>query len=121
VDSIQMATPEQVERIRATADLGIPGAVLAMGEDLAVVKQVWEIDPVYFNEKSTTSRRLMFIWGIENWMRLNGIDRYYFDVPVDQETWKHNVETHGAEQLSTGPVLHYKKVLIRANETTNDK
>jgi len=92
-----------------------------MGDDLAVVKQVTELDPVYFSEGSNTSRRLMFIWGIENWLRLTGVDRYYFDVPVDSETWRHNVETHGAEQLSTGAVYHYKKVLIHADKANNDK
>lgn len=121
MDSIKLATPEQIERIRATSDLPTIGAVLAMGDDLAVVKQVTELDPVYFAETSTTSRRLMFIWGIENYLRLTGVDRYYFDVPTDNETWRHNVETHGAEQLSTGAVYKYKKVLISANPTNNDK
>lgn len=113
MDSIKLATPEQVERIRSQSDLELPSTVLAMGEDLAVVKQVTEVDPVYFAESSPTSRRLMFIWGIENWLRLNGVPAYYFDVPTDNETWRHNVETHGAEQLSTGPVFHYKKVLLK--------
>lgn len=121
MDAIKLATPEQIEKIRATADLPTIGAVLAMGEDLAVIKQVTELDPVYFAETSNTSRRLMFIWGIENYLRLTGVDRYYFDVPVDAETWRHNVETHGAEQLSTGAVYHYKKVLISANQTADNK
>lgn len=112
MDPIVLATPEQVESIRSTSDLHPGNAVLAMGKDLAVVKMVTEIDPVYFGEESTTARRLMFVWGIENWLRLNGTQAYYFDVPTDNERWIGVVKTHGAEQLSTGPVYHYKKVLI---------
>ena len=121
MDAIKLATAEQVERIRATSDLYPTSAVLAMGEDLAVIKAVTEVDPVYFAPDSSTSRRLMFIWGIENWLRLTGVQSYYFDVPVDNETWIHNVKTHGAEQLSTGPVYHYKKVLIHADKANDDK
>ena len=123
MDSIKLATPEQVEKIRATSDLGPTSVVLAMGEDLAVVKQVTEIDPVYFAENSNTSRRLMFIWGIENWLRLTGTPAYYFNVHADAENapWRKVVETHGAHMLSTDHEFRYKKELSDVNQATDNK
>lgn len=113
MDSIKLATPEQVERIKPTADFVPTSTVLAMGEDLAVVKQVIELDPVYFAEGSSGSRKAMFIWGIENWMRLTGVPVYYFNIAEgpENEQWRQVVKTHGAEQVSPGPELRWKKVL----------
>jgi hypothetical protein len=123
VDAIKLATPEQVSRIASTSDLGPTSAVLAMGEDLAVVKQITELDPVYFAPESTTARRLMFIWGIENWLRLTGAQAYYFSVLADPstETWRHNLETHGAKQQSFAPEIRYGKELINGHKATDDK
>lgn len=111
MDQIQLATPEQIEKIRLQSDLGPGSVIVAMGDDLAVVKNIVEVDPVFFDEKSTTSRRLMFIWGIENWLRLTSVWAYYFNVPPGNETWIHNVETHGAERVSREPEHRYRKVL----------
>lgn len=113
MDSIKLATPEQIEKIRATSDLGPTSLVYAMGEDLAVVKAVTEIDPVYFDANSNTSRRLLFIWGLENMLRGNGIPAYYFNTLADDAnaSWRKVVETHGAHQVSTAPEFRFKKEL----------
>ena len=113
MDAIRLATPEQVARISATSDLGPTSVVYAMGDDLAVMKQVVEIDPAYFAENSTTSRRLMFIWGLENSLRLNGVPAYYFNCLADEATapWRKVVETHGAKALSTAAEIRFKKEL----------
>ena len=123
MDAIKLATAEQVKRIASTSDLGPTSAVLAMGDDLAVVKQVTELDPVYFAENSNTSRRLMFIWGIENWLRLTGVHAYYFDVLADEanSTWRKVVETHGAKPRSFAPEIRYGKELINVDKATDDK
>src|SRR5579862_1382289 len=85
LNAIKLATQEQIERIKDTADFVPTSQVLAMGEDLAVVKQVVEVDPVYFNEQSSTQRRLLFVWGIENWLRLVGTPVYYFNTSASDE------------------------------------
>jgi hypothetical protein len=121
MDPIKLATPAQVERIKGDVDSGTVGAVLAMGEDLAVVKQVTELDPVFFDAGSSTSRRLMFIWGIENWLRLNNTAHYYFNVLADEENsaWRKVVETHGAKPRSKAPEIRYGKELINVNPATD--
>lgn len=113
MDDIVLATPDQVESIRAQSDLGPTSSVYAMGEDLAVVKQVFELDPVYFSPESTTARRLLFTWGLENMLRGIGVTAYYFNVPTGDDKWKHVVETHGAEQVSRAAEYRYKKLLIK--------
>jgi hypothetical protein len=112
LDAIKLATPEQVERIASTSDLGPTSAVYAMGEDIAVVKHVVEIDPVYFNETSNTSRRLMFVWGLENVLRITGFPAYYFNCLETAEAWRHVVETNGAKAISIAPEIRYKKDLL---------
>lgn len=111
MEAIKLATPEQVERIKEQSDLEVGSVVLALGEDLAVVRAVTELNPAFFDEKSTTQRRLMFIWGIENWLRLTNVPAYYFRAHPDNEAWLKVIKTHGAEQVSTAPELTFKKVL----------
>lgn len=123
MDAIKLATPEQVARIKDEVDFTPSTAVLAMGEDLAVIKQVTELDPAFFEPTSSTSRRLMFIWGIENWLRLTGTSSYFFNVLADEESasWRKVVETHGAKPRSRAPEIRYGKELISVNPTENDK
>lgn len=111
MDKIKLATPEQIERIKDTSDLSATSAVYAMGEDLAVVKTVSEIDPAYFAESSSTQRRLLFIWGLENMLRGIGVPAYYFNVHANEDAWRKVVETHGAVATSTEPEIRYKKEL----------
>ena len=113
MDDIKLATLEQIERIAAFSDINSDTAVFAMGDDLAVIRNAKEIDPVVFSEESTNARKLLFIWGIENCLRSAGFPSYYFNVAVDNEEWIKAVETHGAIRLSSQPEYRYKKVLIK--------
>jgi hypothetical protein len=111
MDDIVLATKEQIDAIAAKSDLGPTSVIYAMGKDLACIKTVVEMDPVYFDAESAPARRAMFIWGLETAMRASGAYAYYFDVPIGDDKWLHVVKTHGGEQISEGPVLRFKKVL----------
>ena len=112
MDSIKLATPEQVERIKDSSDLGPTSAVLAMGEDLAVVKQVTEVDPIYFAEGSAPSRRMMFMWFLQNYLKLTGQPALYFNTAESDTAWQDVLKKHfGAEQLSKEPELRFKVAL----------
>ena len=111
MEDIKLATPEQVERIRLESDFSAQSAVLAMGEDLAVVKQVTELDPIFFAPDTGNSRKALFVWGIQNWMRLNGVPAYYFSVNAEDEKWQKVVTTFGAERVSKIPEIRFVKVL----------
>ena len=115
MNPIRPATSEEVEKLKKTSDLTPTSIVLAMdgenGTDFAVVRMVTELDPVYFAEGSSTARRALFIWGLENMLRFQGSGAYYFNVAVDDEPWQKAVTKWGAEQVSTGPEFRFKKVL----------
>jgi hypothetical protein len=116
LDNLRLATREEVESIRLKSDLGPTSTVVAFEHgaqpsDLAVIKQVTELDPVFFQDASDTRRRVLFIWALENAMRIMGLGSYYFQVPVADETWIKNIEGWGAERLSTEPQFRYTKLL----------
>ena len=111
MDAIKLATPEQVEEIKKVSDLTPSSVVVAFGNDLAVIRQVTEVDPVFFNEFSDVKRRMLFIWGIENMLRFNGVPEYYFNIHANQPEWKEYVEKWGAISTSTTPEFRFKKTL----------
>ena len=116
-EPLRLATPEEIEKVRKDGDLTSESIVLAMSHkdletDLAVVRRCVELDPVYFAETSNTSRRATFIWGIENYLRLQGFPEYYFDVLKSATPeWVNIVEKWGGKCLSTDFRKRYKKVL----------
>jgi hypothetical protein len=115
MDNVRLATAEEVEAIKERANLTPTSTVYALGSgeklDLAVIRQVVELDPVFFHENSSTERRKLFIWGLENGLRMMGIPEYYFNVHADQERWRAIVEKDGAELTSLAPEVRYKKRL----------
>ena len=111
MEAIKLATPEQIKTIESKADLNNESAVLSFRDNLIVVKKVTEVDPAFFAEGETAQHKLLFSWGIESWLRLNGVQAYYFNVDVEDETWKRNLEKFGAERISKSPEYRYKKVL----------
>ena len=111
MDDIVLASPEQIERIRKESDFTPGTAVLAMGEDLAVVKQITEIDPVFFDSGSSNNRKLLFMWGLQNWLRLTGVPAYYFQIPAADEQYQAVMQHFGAENTSKQPEYRYVKVL----------
>lgn len=111
MDPIKLATPEQIAAVKDRIDLEIGCAVYAFGDSLACVRTQTRLDPVIFSEKDNTHKRLLFVWGLETAMRLNGVPAYYFNVPTSDPDWIRAVEHNGAERLHTEPMLEYKKVL----------
>lgn len=111
MEPIRLATPEEIEAIASKSDLGPDCRVMAFGKDLAVIRNCYEIDPVHFAEGTPDSRKVAFLWGLENMMRMVGVPHYYFNISPSDERWKAIVEHWGASQISTEPELRFKKVL----------
>lgn len=117
MDSLRLATPAEVEKIQAQSEL-VPGSTVfafdsKLGEpDVAVLRPVLELDPVYFAPTSNDRRKALFIWALENGFRMNGgIPRYYFNIATTDEEWAKVVETWGARRVSKSPEYRYVKNL----------
>jgi hypothetical protein len=112
MESVRLATAEEIEGIKAKADLGPGCSVVTFGgTDFAVVRQLTELDPVFFGDETNDRRKAAFIFALETAMRFMGIPAYYFNVKTDDEKWQHVAKTNGAEQVSPTPELRFKKVL----------
>ena len=115
MEGLRLATQEEVETIKKKANLTENSTVVAYpskeGTDFAVLRTVLEVDPVIFAKPEDTRRNALFVWALENHMRLSGVLEYYFNVLCKDETWIKNVEKWGAEATSTGPELRFKKRL----------
>ena len=83
-----------------------------MGNDLAVVRDTVEIDPVFFDENSSYKRKLMFFWGLENMLRAMGYSESYFNVHAENESFISVLKHLGAEPVSEVPEIRFKKSLI---------
>ena len=112
MDPIRSATIEEIKTIEDEADLTGQSGVLRFGNDMAVIRSCTEIDPVFFDSESSYSRKLMFIWGIENILRANGLTEYYFNISPEDKAWKQTVEKYGAKPQSLQPEIRYKKLLV---------
>jgi hypothetical protein len=112
---IRLATPEEVETIRATADLDSTCIVLALesaqGIGLAVIRQAVELDPIYFPPEWNTKQKVFFIRDLETVMHAKGAISYYFNVDATNETWIENIKNWGAETVSLQPELRFKVTL----------
>lgn len=108
MDTIRLATIEEIEAIIEGSDLTPGSTILSFGADRAVVRPVIEIDPVYCE---SPKRKAWFISHIETWLRLNGVTAYYFNIKANEPEWKEAVEHWGAKQMSTAPELRFKKEL----------
>lgn len=110
MENIRLATPEEIESIRESSDLGPGCTVWAMEPSLAVTRQALELDPVYYNGVSH-SKMALFIWGMENILRAAGHPAYYFNVGSEDEKYQKIIEGFGAQRVSKGPEFRYKKSL----------
>lgn len=113
MEGIRLASQAEVEAIREGSDLTPQCTVLQWPIEkpmTAVLRNCMELDPIYYGE-NTTNRKAMFAWGLENIMRSMGMQRYYFNISVDDEAYQHVVKTWGAEQVSHGPEFRFRKVL----------
>lgn len=112
MDKIQLATPEEVEAIAHKSDLTTASSVVTYGgKDFAVLRQCWEIDPVFFHPESGSTRKVMFLFGLETALRLQGVKEYYFNVPANDAKYIELLEKMGAAPTSREPELRFKKVL----------
>lgn len=117
MEALRLATPEEVAKISEGLDLTQSSTVVAFPKkdgdpDLAVLRQVTELDPVIFSEGTDDRRKAMFIWAIESGLKILGIvPEIYFNVDANDTKWQHVIETFGGVQTSKHPELRYKKSL----------
>lgn len=112
MDAIRLATPEEVAAVAASSDLTSTSTVVSFGgKDLAVIRQCYEIDPMYFHPESNIRRKLLFAMNLETSLRLQGAKEIYFNVPVTDERYIKVLDTWGAVPTSREPELRFKKVL----------
>jgi hypothetical protein len=118
MEKIRLATQSEMEGIAATSDLTPQSTVVVFENahgtpDIAVVRQVTELDPVLFAETSSHKRRAFFIWSLENAMRIMGApSAYYFNVLAGDVEWQEAVKSWGSEQISVAPELRFKRLLV---------
>lgn len=112
---LRLATEEEVNRVRQTADLDTGCIVIALdtaqGTGLAVLRTAVEVDPVYFAPEWNTKLRSFFIRDIETYLSAKDVKSYYFNVAADAEEWIEHVKHWGSEQVSKGPELRFKQTL----------
>lgn len=120
MDKIRLASVEEIEKIQLGADITPLTTVVAFENqatnkpDFAVLRQVFEIDPMLYAPETTNRRKMLFAWSLENALRIQGtISAYYFNLSAGEEAaeWRGAVEGFGAEKISTGPEFRYKKLL----------
>lgn len=108
---LRLATNEEVEKIKADADVDVGCSVIALDDNFAVLRACHEIDPFIMAENVTDRQKAAFIWGIENCLRFTGVPFYYFNVPVSDEKYIEVVKSWGAQQTSREPEFRFKKLL----------
>lgn len=120
---IRPATPDEIESLGQTADLGPGCLVVAMENpkgkpDLAVIRQTWGLD--LFPASESGSRKAAFVWALETALRLQGVPAYYFNIGAEPELepWRDTVEHWGAVPTNQPPgypdgkpEIRFKKVL----------
>lgn len=113
---IRIATAEEVDRIREGSDVGgEPFAVYAFGEgdaaDLVVVKQVVEMDPVWFAKSSNDVRKARFIQLMEERLMGAGVQRYGCRVSAADERWRKVLVEWGFKEQSSEPEIQMMRNL----------
>lgn len=112
MESVRLATPEEIKTIAEHSDLTSATSVVTYGgRDFAVLRQCFEIDPMWFSPESNTKRKLLFAMNLETLLRFQGVKEIYFNVPARDETYINVLKTWGAEPTSQEPELRFKKVL----------
>lgn len=113
---VRLATKEEVEKIREGSNFGPETVVWAMDQgpeaDLAVIKRVVEMDPIYFAKSSNDVQKAKFVWALEERMMGGGVGQYFFNVRGDDERWQKVVENWGAQKVSLQPDIRYMKTLV---------
>ncbi len=112
MDSVRLATPEEIEVFKAHSDITPQSTVVTLGgKDFGVVRNCWEVDPMFFHEESSHKRKLLFAMNLETMLRFQGVSEIYFNVPATDKTYMQVLETWGASPTSREPEIRFKKVL----------
>src|SRR6266478_748146 len=114
---IRLATEEEVNAIRDKSDL-MPGhtQVFALDAeqgtpDIAVVRNCFEINPVIYGNGTNDIRRAKFLWALEERLLGAGVDRYYTQIPAEDEHYLKVALHWGAERVSPTPEIRILKVI----------
>jgi hypothetical protein len=108
---IRVATEAEIERAKNGSDMGgEPFAVYAFdnkaGEaDLAVVKNVIEVDPVFYAPSTNDVQKVRFQWGIEERLMGAGVFRYACNVRAVDERWRRILREWGFQEQSSEPEI----------------
>jgi len=112
MERLRLATPEEVEKIKAVANLDETSIVLALttqaGVPLAVVRTVVEVDPVVHPEGMSPRLKAIFQRDIETFLSAKGIPSYFFNVHTDNTEMLSVAETLGGFRQSTAPEFRYQ-------------
>lgn len=112
---IRLATQEEIDKIRPTADLDPTCIVLALdtaiGPFVCVVRTAIEVDPVYSPEGCTDRQKAMFMRDVETTLAAKGASTYYYNVDASDEQWQKNIQSWGAEKVSLHPEIRFKVTL----------
>lgn len=115
---IRVATAEEVEKIKRGSDLGgEPFAVYALENqkgdvDLAVVKQVVEVDPVWYAPSTNDVQKARLQWGLEERLMGAGITRYLCNVKASDERWIKILKEWGFKAQSSEPEIRMARNLL---------
>lgn len=114
---IRPATPEEVEKIKKGSDLGgEPFAVYALDNDkgdadIAVVKSVVELDPIWFAATSNGVTRARFVQLLEERLMGAGVKRFGCRVKAADEHWLKILEEWGFKRQSSEPEVQLMRNL----------
>ena len=120
MDKLRLANAEEIEKIQLGSDITPLTTVVAFenqatqAPDFAVLRSEFRIDPMLYAEGTTPRRKVLFIWALENALRIQGgVSAYYFNVSAedDAKEWRETVENFGAEKISVTPEFRYKRLL----------
>lgn len=122
IKHVRQATREEIERIRKGSDIGgEPFTVFALdnnqGEaDIAVVKQVYELDPIWFAKTSNSVTRARFVQLLEERLMGAGIQRYGCRVAATDESWRKVLQEWGFKEQSSEPEIQMMRNLSSSLE-----
>jgi hypothetical protein len=129
VDAIRLASAEEIASIvlKSDLDVRVPTQIVAFDNhqtnvpDLAVIKQVFELDPVHFADQSSDKRKALFMWSMMNHLRLIGTPVVYFSIAAGDSEWQQNARNFGVEQVSAAPELRFKMTLVKDQSVNQER
>lgn len=114
---VRVATAAEIEHIKKGSDLGgEPFAVYALDNncgdaDIAVVKNVIELDPIHFAKSSNSFTRARFVQLLEERLMGAGITRYGCRVSAADTHWRRILAEWGFREQSSEPEIQLQRNL----------